>query len=317
MLARVLLAALSLFAGSACATVFISENWDSGTPPSVWPYKQAPSACDAPWQGNTFNGWDAAVSEYCTSYPEWANAGLSTTRAHSGTRSFFTTRASGVAESPDIRKDISGSPTVIYVRMYVWFEAGFSSFNTPTTREPTYHFFFTNSAQSMTGLRINILSKVPYTSPWTCASGYDSVGASTPYAFFSVQDYDREWPVGTYPDTCYNILDNLSKWVCYEFMLNASTNTVTMWADGTQVYTATDRITQTNFTMFQISNYMSSEDGTGFVTAYYIDDIEIQDQRINCSSSLLPGPTNPRWRPAEWDVPTWVERMLYAGLSWQ
>jgi hypothetical protein len=314
-LTRVLLAALALFAGSACATVFISEGWETGTPPAVWPYKQAPSACDAPWQGNIWNGWYPGIADYCTAFDEWALTGRSTTQKHSGTYSFWIYRDPGVSESPDIVKDLeSPYPTKVYIRMWMYFDANFVNFNTPVSREPSYHLFFTNSAQSLTGLRINMLARVPWTSPPTCGAGYGGVPSNQPYMFFSVQDYSNEWNNGTYPAGCYNILQHLQEWTCYEFMMDANTNTVTIWAGNTEIYTATNAITQTNFTRIQISNYMSNEEGTPFATSYYVDDIEIADQRINCGGSLLPGPTNPRWRPAEWDVPTWVERLMYASL---
>lgn len=274
---------IGAFVQEAGAVIYLSENWDSGTPPSGWPCKSAPTSCTR----SAFNGWYNETVEYCSDFPEWANTGLSTTRAKSGTRSFYQYRKAGVSESCDILKNLSQPyPTNIYVGFWLYLDSNFINFNTPTAREPSYHLFFTNSAQSQTALRINILSKVPYTSPHLCGAGENY--PNQPYAFFSVQDYDREWPVGTYPAGCYNLLEHLNEWVWYEFNLNANTNTVKIWANGTLVYQGTDRITQTNFTYIMLSNYMSSEDGTGFATSYYIDDFTISDSYIGPGEKTAP-----------------------------
>jgi hypothetical protein len=262
----------------ATGSVLISENWDTGTPPSAWPYKNAPGACPAAWQGNTWNGWDPGVPEACGGFPEWAQTGLSTTHAYSGTRSFFINRIAANDESGDIVRQLPRTVPKIYIKFQLWLDSNFINFNTPTSFEPnSYHFMFTNSAQSMTGLRMNMLARVPYTSPAQCGASSPGFPANRPFAFFSVQDYDHEWTTGTYASPCYNLLDHLNQWQEFEFMFDANTNTVTIWANGVQVYTATERITDTSFNSIQLSNYMSK---AGKATSYWLDDLVVSESFI-------------------------------------
>lgn len=263
---------------NAFGSVFVSEDWDTGTPPTNWPCKLAPSGtCSS---NLLFNGWWSPLGSDCT-LPYYTRTGVTTERAQSGTKSFYNYRAAGYPYSCDIVKDLpTPYPTKIHIRFYLFLESNFINFNTPVSREPSYHLFFTNTAQSMTGLRVNLLAKVPWTTSWQCGAGRGGVSSSQPYAFFSVQDYDREWPVGTYPEGCYNLLQHLNKWLCVEFLMDTNTDTVKIWIDGTLVYQGTDRITQNNFTKIIFSNYMSSEGGSGFDTGYYIDNIVVSDSYI-------------------------------------
>jgi hypothetical protein len=280
-----------LFDGSRSAfgLVYLSENWDDGTPPANWPCKLAPSgSCDSNLK---FRGWWSPLGSDCK-YAYEATTGVSTAKQYSGTRSFYNYRSAGNSDSCDIVYDLpSPYPTKIHIRFYLYLEGNFINFNTPVSREPSYHFLFTNTAQSMTGLRVNFLSGVPWTSPWKCGHGVGGVPSTQPFAFFSVQDYDREWPVGTYPAGCFNLLQHLNEWLCVEFMMDANTNTVQMWVNETLVYQATDQITQSNFTRIIFSNYMSSEDGSGFNTGYYIDNVVVADSYIGpVSGSSVPNP---------------------------
>jgi len=287
-----LFAARALFAGSAWGTVYLTEAWDTGTPPSGWPCQNAPSTCPS----QTYNGWVNELASYCTGFPSWATTGVSTTRAHSGTKSFYTFRAAGVSESCDIRRYLSSAASKIYIRFWLWLNGDFINFNTPVTREPSYHFMFTNSAQALTGLRVNILVKVPWTGSWQCGAGRGGIPADQPFAFFSIQDYSHEFTTGTYASPCFNLLAHLNEWMAVEFMFDAPNNRATIWINGTQVYDATEQITDSTFDNIFIANYMSLEDGTGFDTSYYIDDLIVSDT-YNGPGSLLPGPRNVRWRP--------------------
>jgi hypothetical protein len=285
----ILVVLVILFDGnrSAFGLVYLSEDWDTGTPSAYWPCKLAPSGrCDSNLE---FRGWWSPLGSDCR-YTYEANTGISTTKAYSGTRSFYNFRAAGYSDSCDIVYNLPAPyPTKIYIRFYLYLDSNFINFNTPVSREPSYHLLFTNTAHSMTGLRVNLLAGVPWTSPWQCGHSRGGVPSTQPFAFFSVQDYDREWPVGTYPAGCYNLLQHLNEWLCVEFMMDANTNTVQMWVNETLVYQATDRITQTNFTRIIFSNYMSSEGGSGFDTGYYIDNIVVSDSYI--------GPVAPDGRP--------------------
>ena len=274
-----------LSGGNAFAKIYLSEDWETGTSPSIWPYKQAPEVCDAAWQGNIFNSWKPELAEYCVGNASWTLAGLSTTHAR-GTRSLFINREAGQPTSPDINKPIPAPyPNKIYMRFYLWMDGNYIDFNTPTSRFPIHHFLFTNSAQSQTGFRINIMSSVPY-DRGQC--NYTNVGGR-PYAFFLPQDDDWDWRNGTYT-TCYNLLDHLNEWQEVQFLMDATTDTFTIWMNGNQVYTATERITQTDFTLIQFSNYMSDEDGSPFSTSYYVDDIVISDSYISSGGQTTLSP---------------------------
>lgn len=258
------------FGGNAFATTFLSENWETGTPPAGWPCKTAPSSCTR----SSYNGWSNVMAEYCPGNSDWAQTGISTARTHGGAKSFYMQRAH--TASCDIRKDIpSPYPSKVYVRFYLYLDSNFINFDTPTTRFPIYHFLFTNSAFSQTGLRINIMTGVPYGTGQCGSAQVDG----RPYAFFLPQDYDYDWRNGTY-STCYNLLDHLNEWQAVEFMFDAPNDTVTIWMNGKQIYTARDRITDGSFNMFQFSSYMSDADGPEFAAGYYIDDIVVSDSYI-------------------------------------
>lgn len=271
------------------ATEFVHEDWDTGTPPASWPYKDAPDVCPAGWQGNVFHGWGPGLAGYCQSFSEWAQTGLSTTHAYSGTRSFFIKRVAGVSESGVI--DIAlptPYPSKIYVAFRLWLDSNFINFNTPTSREPSYHFLFTNSAQSGTGLRVNMLSKVPYIVNHSCGANEGGFPYNRPYTFFDFQDYTTSHFRGGFFLGCYNLLDHLNEWLAVEFMFDSPGGHITAWINGTVVYDYDDTITDPNFTSLQISNYMSSEDGTGFDTSYYIDDFVVADTFISLAADTTP-----------------------------
>jgi hypothetical protein len=278
-----------LIHSTAFAIVYISEDWDSGTPPANWPCKLAPSGnCST---SLLFNGWWSPLGSDCR-YAYEANTGVTSNKSYSGTKSFYNFRKAGYSDSCDIVRDLpTPYPTKINIRFYLYLESNFINFNTPVTREPSYHLLFTNTALALTGLRVNLLAGVPWTSPWTCGHGRGGVPADQPYAFFSIQDHDREWPVGSYPAGCYNLLEHLNEWLCVEFSMDATTDTVKIWINETLVYQGTDRITQSNFTRIIFSNYMSSEEGSGFDTGYYIDNVVVSDSYIGpVSGSSVPNP---------------------------
>jgi len=258
------------------ATIYLYEDWENGTPSASWPYKDAPDSCP----GTEWNGWDPGLASYCWAHPEWVQAGLSSLNAYSGNRSFFIYRAAGFAASPDIRKSfITPYPSKIHIRFYLYLNSNFINFSTPVGRFPGYHFIFTNSALSRTGMRIDMASAVEYGN-LVCGKGAGGIPDDQPYIFFQLQDYDYNWMGGSFPNGCFNLFEHIDEWISVEFMFDTNNDTASIWVDGLLVYTAVGRITDPDFRLIQISNYMSDEDGPGFDTSYYIDDIVISDSYI-------------------------------------
>lgn len=271
---------------------FTSETWDTGTPPTNWPCKTAPSSCSS---GALFHGWENVGADWCTNHSWMASSGVSTARAHSGTKSFYLNRTAGQTDSCDIQFALpSPYPTAINIRFYLYLDSNYLSFNTPTSREPFQHFLFTNSALSGTGFRVNLLSKVPYTSPHGCGAGENY--PNQPYMFFNCENNSTQCSAGS-PAGCYNLLAHLGEWQCVEFRFDAAAKKYNVWMGGTKVVdNASVPMSQSNFTMVQLSQFMSSEDGAGFATSFYIDDIAISDGYIGCgpTGSISP-PLNLRF----------------------
>lgn len=274
---------------TANATDFLTEDWESGTPPAGWPCKSAPSSCTR----SSFNGWGNIVADYCSDYPYWSATGVSTARTHSGTKSFYSYRQGSNDTSCDIQKSWTATPTKAYVRMYIYLpSSAWTGFNTPTSKEPYVHLFFWNTAFSMTGPRVNIFSKVPYSSPHACGAGEGGVPSNQPYAFFNVQDYDKDWNTGSFPNGCYNLMQHLDEWISVEFMFdstntNRSSRQVSIWINGTLTYTGTNRLTDDNYRNLILSNYMSVAGSTPNDTAIYYDDIIVSDTYVG--PSRMPG----------------------------
>jgi hypothetical protein len=276
--------------GYVYAKIFIIENWDTGTPPTNWPCQKAAlnQKCS---ETDSFGGWVNAAGYYCddtAANPGWENTKLSSTYAHSGTYSFRMYRSSQTnGSSCDIRHLLTEPyPTAIYVRFYIYFPSSMTSYNTPTTQEPFTHFLFTNSAFSGTGFRMNLLSKVPYTSPWQCASGIGGVPAGIPYMWFNCEVGNTSCKVGA-PYDCYNLIapSNLNRWQCVEFYFNASTNKMSIWIDGDKKVNEVSvpiSTAQSNFKWLQFSAF-ESQLPTRYNMDYYIDDIIVSDSYIGPS----------------------------------
>jgi len=281
---------LGLWAGaeSAHARILVQENWDSGTPPAGWPYLNAPRACS----GGSFNGWDNPLWDYCSENPGYANAKISTAKAYSGTKSFQFWRPAGTSSAGDIRYQFTAPyPTRVFVRFYIYFDSSYVNFNTPISREPQQHFLFTNSALSGTGFRINIMAKIPWTPTAQCGAGAGGIPANQPYAFFLPQSGSDEWHECV-PTPCYNLLQNLNKWICVEFEFDAANNKYSVWIDGQNYINrcsgVTHKITdeQSDFRSIQFSAWSSVDNG--YSALFWIDDIVVSDSYIGPGSTPPP-----------------------------
>jgi len=288
---RIIVVVLVLCApiGAVHATVFFSTDWDTGTAPSGWPCNNAPnSVCS---ETDQFFGWTSPLGYYCNdnvAKSSWATCGVTTTYAFSGTKSFRMHRGTSISDTCDIQHKLSSPyPTTIYVRFYLYLPASMAAYNTPVSQEPFTHFMFTNSALSGTGFRINLLSKVPYTTTWQCASGHGGVGASTPYMWFNCENNSTQCTVGA-PTGCYNLIDpaNLNRWQCVEFKLDAANKKMSIWVDGKlKVDNVTVPMSQSNFTMIQFSGFESQLPGA-YTMDYYIDDIVVSDAYVGPRNRL-------------------------------
>ena len=129
----------------------LCEDWDSGTPHPDWPCNATGPGGHCTSDLNAFNSWTAAqYSDICTVNTNVHASGISTTRAHSGTRSYYQRRAAGYNWVCDIIHTLPTNPTKIHIRFYVYFEYGWANFNGPPPNDPEewVHFVFTNSAYS-------------------------------------------------------------------------------------------------------------------------------------------------------------------------
>ncbi len=305
------------FIGSAQATDYlgstgVGETWETPTSiPTNWPYQQSASnnCSQASWNGWANEGWPYCSGVDCTNGAcQWNSVGITSAAAKNGSRGFRQSNPGNQRESGDIGRDFdiavtSGNP--VWVSFWVRFGTGWSAFNTPTSREPYSHFFFLNSGLSMTGPRVNLLARVPYTGSPQCQA---STTGGTPYMFFNFQTDGHDWDQGSYangPDGngCWNILDHLGEWhyVQFKFQYNSGsgspgTGNTAIWIDDTQIYTGTDDWVDGNkgFDYILLSDFFSDRDGSSFTAQIDFDDLRVTDTRpVMPSSSDTTPPAAP------------------------
>ena len=139
------------YSPNSCADVYILENWDSGTPPSCWPCKEAPSCCSESW-----NGWE--TRDYSCDRGG-SESGLSTKIYHSPPCSYYQNRPANDYFTCDIWKWLPEPyPTKIYLRFYVFFTCNWISFDNPAYSTSEFiHLIFTNTARSGAGDRKSVV----------------------------------------------------------------------------------------------------------------------------------------------------------------
>lgn len=262
---------LLMICANVHATIFINENWDSGTPPTYWP-------CTS--QGNcpsAFNGW-APQSYSCIDVSDAGArlSGLSSSIYYSYPRSYHQVRNAGEINTCDIWHAISGGPTKIYIRFYVYFPSSWTGYDVPNL-SPMTHFIFLDTAYSMTGLRWNFTDHVSH--EWA----YECPGASGGEMFWAIQDYDQEGQHGTAPLPCYDFSLHTQEWICIEVMADAANDLYAMWINGTQYVGSggngvSSRITPSSFNSIAVSGY--SNLGESWSGDFYIDDMVVSDEYI-------------------------------------
>ncbi len=259
----------------AHAIIFLSETWDTGTPPSNWPCKNLPNSCTT----NTFNGW--VPKNYDCDQAGGSLSGLSTTIYHSSPRSYYQHRPANDYRTCDILKPLSQSTDKIYMRFYVYFTNNWVNFNSNAADE-FVHFIFTNTAVSGSGWRMNIIDYVSAEWPYECSRDTDAV----PNMYFAIQDGSTQGRRGTAPYDCFDLNRHLNEWLCVEFMADATNDRYSLWINGDQkVNNVSTPISQANFTAVILSGWNSIlRDYTG---DFYIDDIVVADSYIGCSTPTL------------------------------
>lgn len=287
---------------TAQAAVFLSENWDTGTPPADWPCKNFPDAvATAP-----FNEWEG--QGFIPDNSPFAGgklSGLSTAIYHSAPRSYYQHRPANDYWTCTITKELpQPNPTKIHLRFFIYFTDNWLGFDNPpaSTYEAT-HFIFTNSALSGTGFRFNIEDKVSTAYPYECNNDQAFSGM-----YFAIENGSNGGRRGTQPYDCYNLRENLNRWQCVEFMVDTANGDGTVdgpygtkngrysqWIDGDlKVDYVSTPVSQSDFQRIMVSGFSSFlRDFTG---DFYIDDIAVADSYIGCSASfdtLAPAaPTN-------------------------
>lgn len=277
--------------GTASATVFFSEDWDSGTPPACWPAKNVGTSCC----GDAFHGWTGRSWDCTLSGGQ--GSGLDTTYKHSGTRSLKVIREIGSAYSCEVYKAFTAT-TKVYFRAYVYFPSecwnnwDYNPGNAGATGE---HWVYLNSARSGTGTDINIWDSSTQ-SPWPpiCHTGVNE-------AYFVGENQGTIFASRTELSGCWNITAHTDQWYCLEFMFDIPNQEYAFWIDGVQMvgtggHGVRQTLSATSFYSVFLSAFRSEDAAINHnATWYYIDDIVIADQYIGPMGTTLPAaPSNLR-----------------------
>lgn len=252
----------------AHATVFISEDWETGTPTGCWP-------CEEVDCSTTFNNWTPYAPTLDT------NAGLSTTQKNSGARSYYQYKVPSTPDACNLVRNISGSPTTIYVRFYIYFGTGWTTSWASTGH--WCHWIFTNSAYSGTGFRLNLTTN----GEWgTCPAG--------DICMLPEGDGASQWWSGVSPawEAGVDIRTLIGTWTCFEYKMQISGSNIilTEWINGelTRGPCTGPGQDTSSFNKIIISGYDNS--ATSASLDFYIDDIVVSDAYIG---PLEEGDTTP------------------------
>jgi hypothetical protein len=264
--------------GTASAAVIISENWDSGTPPTCWPDKSVPSSCcPTPFNGWYGRSWDC-------SDPGGRTGGLTTSVYHSPPRSLYISRdAGGSGYGTHVwYKDWGTHLTRVYFRAYFYFPNNWNSWDTASgCGESLEHWIYFNSAvRGGVGAYINIYdcSEWPTSGNPHCMNGSYIIGRGGDDSRFNYDAHFKD---------CWKIQDNLNRWVSIEVMLDQTNQKYAAWVDGVQmVGSGGQGISQAinsssgDFFGIIITSFRSGGGGSFPITEFYVDDIVISDEYI-------------------------------------
>lgn len=267
-----LLATACLLPQKARAVVFLSEDWDTGTPPTDWPCKNFPNA----YTTSTFNGWESKDYDLDTFGDAGSLSGLSATIFHSPPRSYYQHRPTNNYATCDIGKYLPQPyPTKINLRFYINFTDNWSHFNEALAGE-VVHLIFLGRPISGAGWKLDIREYVSEQWPYECSRATQP----PPNMYFFPSFAAR----GTNPYDCFNLIHHLNEWQCVEIMADAANDRYSLWINGDQKVNNVSTPVDTTIDRIVISGWNSLlRDYTG---DFYIDDIVVADSYIGCGTSL-------------------------------
>ena len=115
---------------SETGNYLICEDWDTGTPPDPWPTKG----------GETWHGWTPAGYGHGTD-----NDIVDTTSlGRPNNRCLMQYRSPGIIDCLDLEHDITGQPSKIYVRFYIYLPS--EDYASCDGEYRSCHFIFLNTA---------------------------------------------------------------------------------------------------------------------------------------------------------------------------
>ena len=258
----------------AHAIIFFSETWDSGTPAACWPCKSYPCT-------TSFNGWLSA--DYNSGWGTMPNCGRSSTRAHSGTYSYYQYRASGAPQTCDIAHQFTTPyPTAIHLRFYLYLTTNWNSYGDLEV----VHWIFTNIVAVGRSFRMNFMGDGQY----NCGDGGIHMipeGEGNRVWWFN----DSNW------DVCgVNYKELIGAWhsIEYRMQISGSNIILTEWIDGVLrrgPTTGPGQDSANNFNKITISGWENTS--IAHVGDFYIDDIVVSDSYIGSGSGDTQAPTVP------------------------
>jgi hypothetical protein len=260
----------------ADAQVFLSEDWDTGTPAACWPCKSYPCT-------TSYNGWLSA--DYNSGWGTMPNCGRNSTQAHSGAYSYYQYRASGAPQTCDIAHQFTAPyPTAIHIRFYLYLTPTWNNYGDLEV----VHWIFTNIVAVGRSFRMNFMGDGQY----NCGDGGIHMipeGEGNINWWFG----NSNW------DVCgVNYKELIGAWHSIEYRMEISGSNIilTEWIDGVLrrgPTTGPGQDSANNFNKITISGWENTS--IAHVGDFYIDDIVVSDSYIgpNGGDTLAPAaPTN-------------------------
>jgi hypothetical protein len=243
----------------ALAADFVTEDWETGTPPACWP-------CKSDYCTDEFNNWYTDYGDTVES------SGLSTTQKNSGSLSFYNYKESSNWSGCPITQDISGSPTTIYLRFYLYFGTSWNTYPTNATGDPLIHWVFTNSQAGSTGFRLNLTTS----DHW----GDCPVGD---LCLLPEGDGGHEWWEGDWTSTAADdFLQYVGVWTCFEYKMQISGSNIilTEYINGELTRGPVTDVGQNTGSFNKIIFHLWDNPAGSYTMDYYLDDIVVSDAYI-------------------------------------
>jgi hypothetical protein len=278
------------FSLTAQATVYVNENWDTGTPDANWP------KCGS---GTSFHGWEARSWDCDVNQIDGVSggtgAGLSNAHSHSGAWSYHNVKHNNVSyDAGEIGYTLPAVYPIVYIRFYLYIDntqGGWATYGQESYADDTVHFMFVNTALSNSGFRLNLMSGAAAdTWPPACYSTSPKQNL-----YLNCQFWDNDClnatsgsPLGS-SCSSMDIYPKFNTWHSYEYMIDTTNNLYSFWVDGVAMFTNLNYTSSSSHTFSNDITYNGSH-GVGWVLFslfnsgaanfqldYYIDDIVISD----------------------------------------